>query len=281
MEQILTLLSRNAALAPEPSPAPPDLSTGSTLEDTGARLAPPERYDGTIGGSRSFLTESEVHFEHSPSHFPTERSKVAFIMSHLTRRAKAWATAEWARNSATCASSRQFSNALKLVFDPGATDRERARELSEIKQGGESVCDYAILFRTMATESGWHTTALFNVFLKGLSEQIQNLMVPLDLPPELDSLIALAIRTDSRLQERRRKRGSRFTAPALGRPTARRNVEPQRTPPDPRIRCPFEGDEEPMQMGRTRLGAGAAISRGSVFLLWIAWPSRQRLLREG
>uniref|UniRef100_A0AAQ4RCN5 CCHC-type domain-containing protein n=1 Tax=Gasterosteus aculeatus aculeatus TaxID=481459 RepID=A0AAQ4RCN5_GASAC len=253
MEQILTLLSRNAAPEPKPSPAPPDLSTGPTPADTGARLAPPERYDGTIGGSRSFLTECEVHFEHSPRHFHTERSKVAFMMSHLTGRAKAWGTAEWARNSATCASSRQFSNALKLVFDPGATDRERARELSDIKQGSESVCDYAIRFRTMATESGWNTAALYDVFLKGLSDQIQDLMVPLDLPPELDSLIALAIRTDNRLQERRRKRVSRWTASVLGSPTARWNIEPQRTPPEPRFQRPLEGDEEPMQMGGTRL----------------------------
>uniref|UniRef100_A0AAQ4R0Q4 Gypsy retrotransposon integrase-like protein 1 n=1 Tax=Gasterosteus aculeatus aculeatus TaxID=481459 RepID=A0AAQ4R0Q4_GASAC len=175
------------------------------------------------------------------------------MMSHLTGRAKAWGTAEWARNSATCASSRQFSNALKLVFDPGATDRERARELSDIKQGGESVCDYAIHFRTMATESGWNTAALYDVFLKGLSDQIQDLMVPLDLPPELDSLIALAIRTDNRLQERRRKRASRWTPSVLGSPTARWNIEPQRTPPEPRFQRPLEGDEEPMQMGGTRL----------------------------
>jgi len=37
------------------------------------------------------------------------------------------------------------------------------------------------------------------VVLKGLAVPIQELLVPLDLPPDLDSLIALAIRMDNRV----------------------------------------------------------------------------------
>lgn len=152
VEQILTLLSGSPAAAPEQPPTPSEPSPSALHADTCTRLAPPERYSGTIGQSRSFIIECEMHFEHSPLHFLTARSEVAFIMSHLSGRSKAWATAEWARNSTICTSPKRFADALKLVFDPESSDRERAWELSRMKPGRESVCDYAIRFRTLATE---------------------------------------------------------------------------------------------------------------------------------
>lgn len=253
VEQILTLLSRNPAASPEQPPTPSEPPPVATPADACTRLAPPERYSGTIGQSRSFIIECEMHFEHSPMHFPTERSKVAFMMSHLTGRAKAWATAEWARSSAVCSSPKKFADALRLVFDPVATDRERARELSQIKQGGQSVCEYAIRFRTLAMESGWNTTSLYDVFLRGLSDQIQDLLVPLDLPLDLDSLIALAIRTDNRLQERRRQRGPRGTPAAPGSSPTLWGAASRQTSPERLSRTRAGGEEEPMQMGRARL----------------------------
>ena len=83
--------------------------------------------------------------------------------------------------------------ALKRIFDPVTTDREKAQELRGLRQGSTSVCDYAIHFRTLAAESGWNNAAFYDVFLKGLASSIQDLLVPLDLPADLDSLIALAI----------------------------------------------------------------------------------------
>lgn len=48
-------------------------------------------------------------------------------------------------------------------------DWEKARDLCSIKQGTNSICDYAICFCTLATDSGWNGTALYDVFLNGLS----------------------------------------------------------------------------------------------------------------
>ena len=88
-----------------------------------------------------------------------------------------------------------FQAALTKAFDPVSSCREKAQELSTLKQGKNSVSDYAIHFRTLAAESRWNNTALYNIFLKGLAPTIQDLLSPLDLPTGLDALIALAIRT--------------------------------------------------------------------------------------
>uniref|UniRef100_A0A3P9HNI2 DUF4939 domain-containing protein n=1 Tax=Oryzias latipes TaxID=8090 RepID=A0A3P9HNI2_ORYLA len=67
-------------------------------------LHPSPRFSGDSGDCRAFVTQCELHFELQAASFPTDRAKVAFIISHLTGRAGAWATAEWQRGRATCAS---------------------------------------------------------------------------------------------------------------------------------------------------------------------------------
>lgn len=160
---------------------------------SGPRLAPPERYSGEPGQCKSFITDCSMHFKYSPWDFPSDRAKVAFMISHLTGKARSWATAEWSRDSPLCNSVSEFQAALQKVFEPLCSDREKARELSWIRQGREAVSDYAVRFRTLASESGWNSTALYDVFLKGLAAPIREQLVPLDLPQDLDSLIALAI----------------------------------------------------------------------------------------
>ena len=55
-----------------------------------------------------------------------------------------------------------------------AADREKARQLCGLRQGKD--------FRTLAAESGWNTTALFDVFLKGLSNPILERLFTLRSP---------------------------------------------------------------------------------------------------
>ena len=104
--------------------------------------------------------------------------------------------------------------------DPVSSSREKAQELSTLKQGKNSVCDYAIHFRMLAAESGWNNTALYDIFLKGLSPDIQDLLTPLDLPLSLDALITLAIRTDNQRND-----------------TSSRNREYGKEQPSPRTPC--------------------------------------------
>ncbi|KAM8915389.1 uncharacterized protein AB9W97_014255 isoform 1-T2 [Spinachia spinachia] len=85
-------------------------------------------------------------------------------------------------------------------------------------------------------------------FFKGLSEQIQDLLVLLDLP----------------------QRGSKFTATMPG--SSAGLWQTASLGPEKDSRLPPRGEEEPMQMGRARLSTGAAVaaSGGQILLLWRA-----------
>ena len=170
------------------------------------------------------------------------------MISHLTGRAKAWASA------LVCDTLAGFQEALTKTFDMVSSSREKAQELSNLRQGRDSVCDYAINFRTLVAESGWNNAALYVVFLKGLAPSIQDLLLPLDLPTDLEALIALAIRTDNRRLQLRQQRESKLkipvrvtTAPDLRWPTLKRSS------PDAQPHLHTTPEEEGMQLGRARL----------------------------
>uniref|UniRef100_A0A671YIT6 Gypsy retrotransposon integrase-like protein 1 n=1 Tax=Sparus aurata TaxID=8175 RepID=A0A671YIT6_SPAAU len=253
LQDLLGQLARQTAPAPLPAPEATPTPTMPPF-GAGSKLAPPAQYTGEPGQCKTFLIDCSIHFELNPLAFPTDRSKIAFMITHLAGRAKAWASAEWGRGSSTCLSLTDFQAALTRTFDPVTTSWEKAQELSSLKQGSSSVCDYAIRFRTLAVESGWNATALYDIFLKGLSTHIQDLLVPLDLPTDVDSLIALAIRTDNRLTQLQRQRGrGPATAESHLRTQAPAGSARHHSPQEQRHPPSAEREEEPMQLGRARL----------------------------
>ena len=237
--------------APAGPPTTPPADRRAFLE-----LQKPQSFSGDSGDCRSFLVQCGMHFEFQAASFPTDRSKVAYILSHLTGRAEAWATAEWSRQAAICDSVDLFTDALVKIFQHTAPGREAARGLVSIRQGQRRAADYAVEFRTLAAESGWNQAALFDAFLHGLSEPLKDQFAPLELPADLESVIALAIRVDQRLWERERSRGSSSASvqrqqPAADRVFFRRPASPPSRPTA--ATAPPSVPAEPMQVGSTRL----------------------------
>ncbi len=166
------------------------------------RLPPPAVYSGEPLLCRSFLATCSLHITLQPSSFPTEDSKVAFVITLLTGRAALWGTTVWEQKHHCCSSFQSFSEELKKVFDRAASGREAARELAELRQGNRSVTDYSIEFRTLAAECKWNYEAQWDMFRHGLADRIINEIYTQELPTSLDGLIDLAIRVDARLQRR-------------------------------------------------------------------------------
>lgn len=231
----------NQAKAPE-SPVTTVAPVQATpIGGTESKLAPPERFSEEPGLCKAVVIDCSIHFEHSPHTFATGQSKILFMVSHLTGRARAWATAEWAHDSPLCSSLPEFQTALQKTFDPVSMEREK---------GGGSVCDYAICFRILVAENGWNATVLYDLFLKGLSAPIRE---PSELPPDLDSLLALAIQTDNSIHQLHQHRGGR---PSLERYQHSRvpcRPDSQGSIPDQLSLAPTAGEIEPMQLSRTQL----------------------------
>ena len=211
------------------------------------RLNAPDRFSGAPGTCRSFLTLCSLTFELQPLTYPTERSRVACMITQLSGRAREWGTAEWEKQSAICSSVSAFSDGLRKVFDHATPGREAARGLLNLTQGTRRVVDYSIDFRTIAAGSEWNASALRDAFHNGLSDVIKDELAARDPPADLDALIATSIRIDGRLQERRQERagtssqGGRLPSPPPGillclhRERARRTSRADATRQDPAV----------------------------------------------
>ena len=142
--QQLMQASRPPAVSPPTAPGPEP------------RLYALERFSGAPGTCRSFLTLCRLTFELQPLAYPTERSRVAFMITQLTGPARDRGTAEWEKQSVFCSSVTAFSEGIRKVFDHATPGREAARGLLNLVQGSRRVIDYSIEFRTLAAESDWN-----------------------------------------------------------------------------------------------------------------------------
>ena len=140
---------------------------------------------------------------------------------------------------------------MRRVFDHPVRGKEASSRLLSLRQGSDSVAQFALKFRIIAAESGG---------LRGLSDRIRDELAVRDETTLLDDLIALATRLDNRLRERRRERFVHpYTPPtamdpgATGWPVARTNPMFR---PAPSASSTYEGlGSEPMQVGRMRLSS--------------------------
>lgn len=68
--------------------------SGFSSSPAPVQLTRPEKFSGDSGDFRSFLIQCELHFELQPYIFQSERENIAYLISHLTGSAEAWAMAE-------------------------------------------------------------------------------------------------------------------------------------------------------------------------------------------
>ncbi len=119
-----------------------------------------------------------------PQRFPTERSKVAFLISLLSGRALSWAKAIWNANTSLINSYIAFTNHFKEVFELATGALSVSDQLLRLRQGTSSTHDYTLQFRTLAATCGWNEAALIGVYRQGLDTNIRTrwryLMTPLD-----------------------------------------------------------------------------------------------------
>lgn len=268
LENLTTSLSQSAAGAtaapPPPAPSLLDLPTpGPQLRES--HVPDPEHYSGDMGKCGAFLLQCSLVFSQKPVTFAADSAKIAFVMGLLQGKALAWASAIWQNNPAKRQSYALFEAELKKVFDHPVQGKEAARRMLALKQSSKSVAEYSIEFRILAAEAGWNDEALMSVFANGLNDQLKDELAIKDEYSDLDALISAAIRLDNRMRERRRDHSrhqafSRLSTSSHSRGSSSTpsNLSSVQSSQGTR---PHTSDEEPMQLGRTRLTPAERLRR--------------------
>ena len=146
LRELTQAVSSRPSVAPEPA-APAPGPSASPREPT---IPAPQRYGGDLGSCRSFLIQCSLVFEMQPLTYPTERSRIAYLIGSLSGEALAWAAAVWERGSAVCYDYSSFTDEMRKVFDHPVRGREASQRLLQLRQGSRSVASFAVEFRTLA-----------------------------------------------------------------------------------------------------------------------------------
>ena len=238
MNQLTTQLN------PTEPPAPPDLpAVPAALPAERDSYAPdPEPFSGDVDKCRGFFLQCFMVFKQRPLTFPTDQSKVHYVMGLLRGRALAWAEAANSNQPLTMLTFNDFVSKMKAVFDHPDHSGDAAKRLLSIRQGSKSVADFSVDFRILAADAGWCDQSLRGVFTNALSEQMKDELASRDESTDFESLVSLAIKLDNRLRERRREKVSR----------PRSHSSPSAEKSHPSLQSDVT-EEEPMELGRAHL----------------------------
>jgi len=230
---------RRALTTNPPSPQPAITTVTPSPPVYPSPMAKPAPFSGLAEDCNGFLLQCSLVLEMQPHLFPTEHSKVAFIISQLNDKALQWADSIWSQNNAVTQSYSSFVNHFKEVFGRPAWDSSIGEKLYNLKQGTMTVNDYAIKFRTLAASSGWNEQALLTTYRQGLDPRVQLRLAAYEDTIGLECFIQLSIHFATRMQScLEEHQGQPQFATSLCRPESV-------SPPEPA--------HEPMQLDNTRL----------------------------
>uniref|UniRef100_A0A8C1MYK4 Gypsy retrotransposon integrase-like protein 1 n=1 Tax=Cyprinus carpio TaxID=7962 RepID=A0A8C1MYK4_CYPCA len=203
--QIADLVGRLDRLTREDFTSPPAGPLPTTFSSE-PRVNNPPTYAGEPTSCKSFLIQCEVVFSLQARTYASEVSKVAYVISLLSGRARDWGTAVWESQARCCSDFSSFKAEMIKTFDQSVFGKEASRLLARLQQGRRSVADYSVQFRTLAATCGWNTEALIARFLEGLNDSVKDELYAREVPERLDDVISLSLRIDARRELRRRVR---------------------------------------------------------------------------
>ena len=76
--------------------------------------------------------------------YPTDKSRIAYLIGSLRGEALAWAVAVWEGGSAVCSDYSAFTEEMRKVFDHPVRGREASQRLLLLRQGSSSVASFAV-----------------------------------------------------------------------------------------------------------------------------------------
>ncbi len=242
-QELVDTLQR--VLTPAPPPSPPITSVTTTVSPspavTASPMATPAPFSGVAEECNGFLLQCSLYIENQPYLYPTEKSKISFLISLLSGKALQWAETIWSQSGSITKSFDNCVNHFREVFGRAYGDSTAADQLYHLRQGSLPIKEYALKFRTLAAASGWDERSLVTTYRHGLEPKLRLQMAGYDDSYGLENMIQHSIRCSFRMQ-------SCFEES----PTWYRCTPPHRYPES---LCPPEPEPEPMLTENMRLSS--------------------------
>ncbi len=239
-QEIVDALKRILTPSPVPSSLAPPITNNTTSSPPviSCPMAKPAPFSGSAEECNGFLLQCSLALEMRPQLYPTERAKIAFLISLLTGRALQWAKTIWAQAGTITISYDNFVAHFREVFGRPAGDTSVGEQLYHLRQGSLPINDYDLKFRTLAAVSGCNERSLLTTYRQGLEPRLRLQLAAYDDSYGLERFIQLSIRCATHMQSCFEEQLQSSYTPLLRRPDTI-------SPPEP--------GQEPMQVDSTQL----------------------------
>lgn len=167
------------------------------------KIAMPEKFNGDRRNYREFMSNVRTIFRLKPSTYDTDEKKIGFIGTLLTKQALTWYRIR-EENQISMDNYEVFVAAFQTAFSDPNRKRNAQRAIRNLRQGNQSTLAYSTKFSELAMDAEYDNEAKMSSFYDGLNFDVKDaLSLIVDLPEDYAAYVALAIRLDNRLYERR------------------------------------------------------------------------------
>lgn len=163
-------------------------------------------FDGTHSNPELFLFKLKLAFKATPTKFLTDESKSLFLVGCLKESALEWAYSAIKTDESLLGDYERLATTLLESFRGVNKAQTAMMQLSNLRQGSDSVSTYAQRFREIAKWSTWNAPALIHQFRLGLIPDLKEEMGRFDYPPTLQEMITHTLNSEERLAERAQER---------------------------------------------------------------------------
>uniref|UniRef100_A0A8C6XU81 DUF4939 domain-containing protein n=1 Tax=Naja naja TaxID=35670 RepID=A0A8C6XU81_NAJNA len=181
LQQVVQLTAQLALLNASAAPPPPPRRK--------CPVAVPDKFSGQPEMFPAFMGQCQLFMAMRPEDFPDDRARVGFVISLLSGSAARWTTPLLLQNSPLLTDYQGFWQHASCMRTPSEQTAAR-RGPSK----GAPLQDYISEFRLLCMDSTWNDVALMDAFQDGLSDELQDELVRVEVPPTLDALVVQCLR---------------------------------------------------------------------------------------
>ena len=191
---IANLQSRIELLSTPPQPGKRHLSK---------KLPDPELFDGDKQKLQSWTYSLRVKLAGNADRYPSKSSKIQYSVSRLTGKALDQVKSRIKKDGTLdFATANDLITYLEVAFGDPDKKGTFQRKLQKLRQTNRAFSDYLADFRRIADRTGYDEEAKRAALLVGLSTEILQALVVLDLPDSLEAVIAKIRKIDNNLRAR-------------------------------------------------------------------------------
>ena len=209
-------MSTASGSTPQARPTPQPAQKTPMIATAPAKIPLPKKFTGERSKLRSFLTSMELYLRYNEQTFPMPQDKIMSAGMNLDGEALDWfqpymqdfmdystQPAKLRDDTRRIFSNYQaFEKEIKIVFGVVDEQRTAAIKLRQLRQVG-AASEYTTKFRQISSRLDWDDDPLMNQYYIGLKDSVKDEVVRQDWPEDMDAMIKLATRIDTRLYERK------------------------------------------------------------------------------